>query len=129
MTDSKKPFGGSGRKQGDAANDLTGTVRRSPDGTLLAVMWPSPPSPHTWAVMSHYGSDGYEKPERVAHWPVIGAVPGSPAAGDASEVQQLRAENAELRRELAVVEAERDDLNLELHRAAKGLAEAAKAGA
>lgn len=69
------------KPQGDAATDLMGTVRRSPDGTMLAINWPCPPSPSTWAVSDRIGSVGYETPGRVQHWPVIGAVPGTPAAG------------------------------------------------
>lgn len=78
---STKKFGGPGRSQGNAATDPMGTVRRSPDGVFLAVMWPSPPHPHSWHVIDHCGSVGYEAPGRVTHWPVIGATPGSPAAG------------------------------------------------
>jgi len=74
-------FGGRGPIQGDAAHDLMGAVRRSPNGEYLAIQWPSPPHPSTWWVVDYAGSVGYETPERVAHWPVIGAVPGSPAAG------------------------------------------------
>jgi hypothetical protein len=78
----RKPmFGGNGKPQGDAATDLMGTVRKSPDGTMLAICWPSPPVSWTWAVSDCYGAVGYEKPERVQHWPVVGAVPCSPAAG------------------------------------------------
>jgi hypothetical protein len=61
--------------------DLLGTVRRSPDGRFLAVLWPSPPSPHRWMVTDAWGSCGYESDEKVATWPVVGAVPYSPAAG------------------------------------------------
>jgi len=80
---SKKWFGGkgTGRPEGDAANDPIGTVRQAPDGQWIAIMWPSRPSPHTWAVTDYIGSVGYEKPERIAHWPIVGAVPCSPAAG------------------------------------------------
>lgn len=81
MSIRKQQFGGGGRKQGNSAADPMGTVRRSPDGYWLAIMWPSPPHPASWHVIDYYGSAGYERPERVAHWPVIGAVPGSPAAG------------------------------------------------
>lgn len=73
-------FGGNGNRQGDATADPMGTVRRSPSETMLAVLWPSDPHPARWMV-SDGQSLGYEKPERVAHWPVIGAVPGTPAAG------------------------------------------------
>jgi hypothetical protein len=76
-----KPFGGRGRRSGNAHTDLMGAVRRSPDQTMVAIHWPSRPSAHTWAVADHLGSVGYELPDRVAHWPVIGAVPGTPAAG------------------------------------------------
>lgn len=81
MAARKPMFGGDGKPQGDATTDLMGAVRRSPDCTMLAIKWPSPPSPSTWAVSDRYGSVGYEKPERVQHWPIIGAVPGSLAAG------------------------------------------------
>jgi hypothetical protein len=74
--------GGSARnKQGQSSKDPLGTVRRSPDGEWLAIHWPSPPSEFSWHVSDHRGSVGYDKAERVAQWPVIGAVPGSPAAG------------------------------------------------
>jgi hypothetical protein len=76
------PFGGGkGKPQGDVSKDLMGTVRRAPDMTMLAVLWPSDPHPCRWMVTDHAGSLGYEMPERVAHWHVIGAVPGTPAAG------------------------------------------------
>lgn len=78
---STRQFGGNGQIQGDSAKDKMGTVRRSPDGSFLAVMWPSPPHPKSWHVIDRHGSVGYEKPDRVTHWPIIGAVPGSPAAG------------------------------------------------
>lgn len=61
--------------------DLTGAVRRSPNGTRLAVLWPSPPHPDRWIVTDRWGSTGYESDEAVADWPVVGAVPFSPAAG------------------------------------------------
>ena|SRR5688500_4646371 len=77
----KKPFGGPGPRQGNAHADLMGAVRRSPDETMLAIHWPSLPSEYTWAVTDHAGALGYEKPERIGHWPVIGAVPGTPASG------------------------------------------------
>lgn len=78
-----KWFGGKGVGQpvGDAANDPIGTVRLAPDGDWLAIMWPSRPHPHTWAVTDYHGAAGYEKPERIAHWPIVGSVPCSPAAG------------------------------------------------
>jgi hypothetical protein len=57
------------------------TVRRSPDATMLAILWPSDPSPARWMVADFAGSCGYDTPERVAHWPVVGAVPFSPADG------------------------------------------------
>jgi hypothetical protein len=80
---SKKWFGGkgTGRPEGNAANDPIGTVRRAPDGEWIAIMWPSRPHPSTWAVTDYHGSVGYERPERIAHWPIVGAVPCSPAAG------------------------------------------------
>ena len=81
MSTKKERFGGAGRKTGNAATDPLGAVRRSPDGTMIAIMWPFPPHPCMWAVTDYRGSLGYEKPERVAHWPVVGAVPWSPAAG------------------------------------------------
>lgn len=63
------------------ADDLIGAVRRSPNGTRLAVLWPSPPHPARWMVTDRWGSTGYEADEVVADWPVVGAVPFSPAAG------------------------------------------------
>ncbi|MGK3107904.1 MULTISPECIES: hypothetical protein [Streptomyces] len=61
--------------------DLLGTVRRHPDGTVLAVLWPSPPHPSRWMVTDRWGSLGYERNRAVADWPIVGAVPFSPAAG------------------------------------------------
>lgn len=61
--------------------DLLGTVRRHPDGGVLAVLWPSPPSPDRWMVTDGWGSLGYERNRAVADWPIVGAVPYSPAAG------------------------------------------------
>lgn len=61
--------------------DLLGTVRRSPDGACLAVLWPSPPHPGRWMVTDRWGSVGYERNRVVADWPIVGAVPCSPAAG------------------------------------------------
>lgn len=83
MSKRTKFFGGKGLGVpiGDAAGDPIGTVRSAPDGRWLAIMWPSRPSPYTWAVTDMHGSAGYETPERVAHWPVVGVVPFSPAAG------------------------------------------------
>lgn len=77
----KPKFGGNGPRQGVAAADLMGTVRKSPDGTMLAICWPSPPHPCAWMVSDAHGSLGYEKPERITHWPVVGTIPCSPAAG------------------------------------------------
>jgi hypothetical protein len=74
-------FGGRGEPQGAVADDEVGTVRRSPDGRWLALLLPSPPHPARWHVQSGHGAGGYERPERVAHWPIVGAVPWSPAAG------------------------------------------------
>ncbi len=74
-------LGGSGRAQGDPEGDLIGAVRRSPDGHYIAVKWPSPPSKAVWMVSDYVGSTGYEESWRVAHWPVVGAMPFSPAAG------------------------------------------------
>jgi hypothetical protein len=62
-------------------SDLMGTVRRHPDGTVLAVLWPSPPHPARWMVTDEWGSLGYERNRAVATWPIVGAVPFSPAAG------------------------------------------------
>lgn len=62
-------------------SDLIGAVRRSPEGTQLAILWPSPPHPARWMVTDRWGSTGYERDEAVATWPVVGAVPFSPAAG------------------------------------------------
>lgn len=61
--------------------DLTGSVRLSPNGKSLAVLWPSPPHASRWIVTDQWGSTGYEADERVANWTVVGAVPYSPAAG------------------------------------------------
>jgi hypothetical protein len=63
------------------STDLTGTVRLSPNGRSLAVLWPSPPHANRWIVTDQWGSTGYETDARVADWPVVGAVPYSPAAG------------------------------------------------
>jgi hypothetical protein len=63
------------------ADDLLGTVRRKPGGTTLAVLWPADPHPHRWMTTDHWGSSGYESDATVADWPVVGAVPYSPAAG------------------------------------------------
>lgn len=69
--------------------DLIGAVRRSPNGTRLAVLWPSPPHPARWMVTDRWGSTGYETDEVVADWPLVGAVPFSPAAGmELAEPQQ-----------------------------------------
>lgn len=83
MVGRKKWFGGrgDGRKHGDASADAIGTTRRSPDGEWLAIMWPSRPHPYCWAVTDYVGAVGFEPPDRVAHWPIVGAVPFSPAAG------------------------------------------------
>ncbi|MGW8846561.1 hypothetical protein ACWGNE_02160 [Streptomyces xiamenensis] len=61
--------------------DLLGSVRRSPTGTVLAVLWPSPPAPDRWMLTDRWGSLGYEPNATVADWPIVGAVPYSPAAG------------------------------------------------
>jgi hypothetical protein len=61
--------------------DLIGSVRRSTDGTRLAVLWPSPPHAARWMVTDRWGSTGYETDTVVANWAVVGAVPFSPAAG------------------------------------------------
>jgi hypothetical protein len=74
-------YGGSGRKQGDPEADLIGTVRRAPNGEYIAIKWPSPPHAACWAVVDYVGSVGYETSATVAHWPVGGAVPYTPAAG------------------------------------------------
>jgi hypothetical protein len=75
-------FGGRGLPQGgDPDDDPMGTVRRSPDGKLLAIMWPSPPHPSRWHVIDAIGAVGYELGERLHHWPIVGVVPWSPAAG------------------------------------------------
>lgn len=74
------------------STELLGTVRRSPNGTRLAILWPSPPHPARWMVTDRWGSTGYETDETVAGWPVVGAVPYSPAAGmELTEPQQARA--------------------------------------
>ncbi len=64
-----------------APADLTGTVRRSLNGRNLAILWPSPPHANRWIVTDQWGSTGYETDAAVADWPVVGAVPYSPAAG------------------------------------------------
>lgn len=61
--------------------DLLGTVRRKPNGRVIAVLWPSDPSPARWMTADAWGSCGYEADDVVADWPVVGAVPFSPAAG------------------------------------------------
>lgn len=83
MSRTPKWFGGKGTGQphGNAINDPIGTVRRAPNGEWIAIMWPARPNPHVWAVTDHIGAVGYETPDRVAHWPIVGAVPTSPAAG------------------------------------------------
>lgn len=83
MTRTPKWFGGKGGgiRLGDSATDPIGTVRRAPNDEWIAIMWPSRPSLHTWAVTDYVGPVGYETPDRVAHWPIVGAVPSSPAAG------------------------------------------------
>lgn len=63
------------------ATDLTGTIRRKPGGTVLAILWPSPPAEHRWMTSDQWGSCGYETNETVADWPVVGSMPFSPAAG------------------------------------------------
>ena len=63
------------------AEDLLGAVRRKPNGCVLAVLWPSPPHAARWMVTDKWGSCGYESDEAVKDWPVVGAVPFSPAAG------------------------------------------------
>lgn len=62
-------------------SDLLGTVRLKPGGTTLAILWPADPHPHRWMTTDHWGSSGYESDATVADWPVVGAVPYSPAAG------------------------------------------------
>lgn len=78
-----KWFGGKGTGQsiGDAGKDSIGTVRLAPNSEMVAIMWPARPHPLTWAVTDYLGSIGFEAPERVAHWPIVGSVPCSPAAG------------------------------------------------
>ncbi|MCY0962453.1 hypothetical protein [Streptomyces sp. H27-H5] len=61
--------------------DLIGSVRLSPSGKCLAVLWPSPPHASRWIVTDQWGSTGYEPDAKVASWTVVGAVPFSPAAG------------------------------------------------
>lgn len=61
--------------------DLIGSVRLSPSGLCLAVLWPSPPHAARWIVTDQWGSTGYEPDSKVASWTVVGAVPYSPAAG------------------------------------------------
>lgn len=63
------------------AENLLGTVRRKPNGCVLAVLWPSPPHPARWMTTDMWGSCGYETNDVVKDWPVVGAVPFSPAAG------------------------------------------------
>lgn len=77
----RNAFGGRGTPQGRIGTDPVGTVRRSPDGRWLAIKLPSPPSTRDWTVQDQHGAVGHELGERVAHWPVVGAVPWSPAAG------------------------------------------------
>lgn len=77
----RNAFGGRGLRQGDASADPVGAVRRSPDGRFLAVKLPSRPHPADWVIQDRYGACGHEQHHRVAHWPIVGAVPWSPAAG------------------------------------------------
>jgi hypothetical protein len=91
VTARKPKFGGNGCPQGDARTDLMGTVRKSPDGRMLAICWPSPPHRSAWWITDAMGSVGYEEPEQVAHWPVVGAVPFSPAAGMELKTQERTA--------------------------------------
>lgn len=77
----RNAFGGRGLPQGDPEADLVGVVRRSPDGRWMAIKLPSPPSTRHWQVQDRRGSGGYEESSRVGHWPVVGVVPWSPAAG------------------------------------------------
>ena len=63
------------------AENLLGTVRRKPNGCVIAVLWPADPSPARWMTADAWGSCGYEADKDVADWPVVGAVPFSPAAG------------------------------------------------
>ncbi|MFJ7963189.1 hypothetical protein [Streptomyces sp. NPDC096324] len=73
------------------ADDLIGTARRSPNGTRLAILWPSPPHPARWMVTDRWGSTGYETDDVVADWPVVGSVPYSPAAGmELTEIEVAR---------------------------------------
>lgn len=65
----------------DPVENLLGTVRRKPNGKVIAVLWPSPPHPARWMVTDRWGSCGHETDAAVADWPVVGAVPFSPAAG------------------------------------------------
>lgn len=82
----RQAFGGRGPdhgdlEHGDPAHDALGTVRRSPHGRWLANLLPSPPHSARWHVQGQHGAGGYETTNRVAHWPVVGAIPWSPAAG------------------------------------------------
>jgi hypothetical protein len=78
------------------SENLLGTVRRKPNGCVLAVLWPSPPSPDRWMTTDMWGSCGYETDEAVKDWLVVGAVPFSPAAGfplnppEAAQAEQER---------------------------------------
>lgn len=74
-------YGGRGWPQGHAESDPVGTVRRAPDGKTLAIRLPSPPSDRDWHVQDQWGAGGHEPAWRVAHWPIVGAVPWSPAGG------------------------------------------------
>ncbi|WP_030764883.1 hypothetical protein [Streptomyces sp. NRRL F-2664] len=69
------------KEPASALPDLIGSVRLSPSGKCLAVLWPSPPHPARWIVTDQWGSTGYEPDSTVAKWTVVGAVPCSPAAG------------------------------------------------
>ncbi|MBP2331256.1 hypothetical protein JOF56_011641 [Kibdelosporangium banguiense] len=106
----RKPkwFGGKGTRQpiGDASNDPIGTVRRSPDGRWIAIMWPSRPHPSTWAITDYAGAAGYEKPERIAHWPIVGSVPCSPAAGMPLNRHKEDSPDEQLDRVIGVVASE-----------------------
>lgn len=90
--------------------DLLGTVRRSPDGRRLAVLWPAPPSPARWMVTDAWGSCGYEADSTVAAWPVVGAVPCSPAAGMALVPHAVPIEQRAMFRYWAIWTADRTTL-------------------
>lgn len=78
-------FGGDGAPTGDPESDPAGTVRRSPNNHMIAIKWTDEmrrkPDPYVWEIMDTQGIPFMPRQSRgVAHWPVIGTVPGSPGS-------------------------------------------------